>query len=91
MNQTKPYKIVINQGEPIECVPGQTIVQAAPHIALKGCKEGGCGRCKVIIVKGQINRGDFNTGILSEDHKAQGYILSCQTVPLSDLEIHSQN
>ncbi len=87
MSQNKSFKIRINQGEPIECVSGQTIVQAAPHIALKGCKEGGCGRCKVIVIKGKIERGDLNTAILSEEQKEKGFILSCQTLPLSDLDL----
>ena len=81
------FKIVVNGGEPVVCVSGQTIVQAAPHIAPKGCKEGGCTRCKVLVTSGKVQLGEPSVAALNPDDKAEGYILACQTTPLSDLEI----
>lgn len=49
-----------------------------PH----ACLEGGCGSCKCKLLEGQT---DFNnpTGLLDEDEVADGFILACQSRPLT--------
>lgn len=45
--------------------------------------EGVCGRCKVIIRKGEFNT-EFS-GRISGDERKKGYVLACRTTPKSDL------
>lgn len=47
--------------------------------------EGTCGRCKVVIKKGRYS--SESTPWLTPEEKAQGYVLACTTLPLSDLEV----
>lgn len=47
--------------------------------------EGVCGRCKVIVKK-----GDYITeasGRVSEEERESGYVLACRTTPESDMEV----
>jgi uncharacterized 2Fe-2S/4Fe-4S cluster protein (DUF4445 family) len=47
--------------------------------------EGVCGRCKVIVKKGDyITEG---SGRVSEAEREQGYALACRTTPESDMEV----
>lgn len=47
--------------------------------------EGVCGRCKVIVKKGDyITEG---SGRISEKEREEGYVLACRTSPESDMEI----
>lgn len=47
--------------------------------------EGVCGKCKLIVKKGQINSN--STTFLNEDELKNGYVLACQTYPKSDVEV----
>jgi len=47
--------------------------------------EGVCGRCKVIVKKGDyITEG---SGRVSETEREEGYVLACRTSPESDMEV----
>lgn len=67
----------------------ETILDAAVKagISLKSsCGGAGtCSRCRVVIKSGQA-RVD-STGKLTEEDLARGYVLACQTYPLSDMEV----
>ncbi len=56
-----------------------------------GCAgEGNCGRCKVIIKRGDHLKGKFRTSpsrFISAEEKKKGYVLACQTYAESDLEV----
>jgi ferredoxin len=52
-----------------------------------GCKGGGCGICKIRIVSGEVEHGVYSKSVLSDEEKRQGYVLSCQARPMSDLII----
>jgi uncharacterized 2Fe-2S/4Fe-4S cluster protein (DUF4445 family) len=47
--------------------------------------EGSCGKCRVIVRKGDVE-GE-STEFLTRDEIRQGYVLACQVRPRSDLEI----
>nr|WP_295970023.1 2Fe-2S iron-sulfur cluster-binding protein [uncultured Bacillus sp.] len=56
-----------------------------------GCKNGGCGLCKIKIVEGKIEHGTASRSVLPLHEEAEGYALACRAVPKSDitLEDHS--
>lgn len=46
--------------------------------------EGGCGKCKAIIRRGEVKTPP--TSLLSREEIQKGYVLACQTLVLSDVE-----
>ena len=89
--ENKSFHIeVIERGE-FECSPDQTLVQAQSGLAAKpiptGCLSGGCGTCKVLILKGQVEHPRLNSIACSPAEQEQGYVLACQSKPKSDLTL----
>lgn len=52
-----------------------------------GCKHGGCGSCKALIVDGEVDQADASSFALMDFEREQGYALLCSAYPLSDLVI----
>lgn len=46
------------------------------------CQQGHCGSCMVLKIKGQVEMRQNN--VLSQRDLDQGYVLLCQSIPLSD-------
>ncbi|MET3792291.1 ferredoxin-NADP reductase [Aquamicrobium terrae] len=73
-----------------ECLPGQTVLQAARASGVRisaACEFGLCGTCKVKKLSGEVEM-NHNGGIL-DDEIADGFILACCSKPLCDLEIEA--
>lgn len=69
---------------------GETILEAALHQGLNlpyQCRDGACGTCKGKILRGPVDYGTYQQGVLSDAEKAQGKALFCCAKPLSDLDI----
>lgn len=47
------------------------------------CRGGMCGRCKIKLDSGEVDQ--LATDGLSQNDKAQGYVLACSSVPKSDI------
>jgi len=74
----------------IAVAAGETILAAAlaaevpyPH----GCQSGNCGACKSHLYAGEVEMMPYSAYALSEEEKAQGLILACRAVPVSDVEV----
>jgi len=68
---------------------GKTLLEAAREAdvyvgAICG-GEGSCGKCRVIVQKGEVE-GE-STEFLTRGEIRQGYVLACQVYPRSDLEV----
>lgn len=75
-------------GKSIRVGPGDTVHSAAAQLGLhipKACGMGICGTCKVMKTAGEVTM-EHNGGITDEDI-AEGYILSCCSVPNGDVVI----
>jgi ferredoxin-NADP reductase len=75
-------------GKSIRVDPGETVHAAAAKLGLhipKACGMGICGTCKVMKTAGEVSM-EHNGGITDED-VAEGYILSCCSVPQGDVVI----
>lgn len=73
--------------------PKETILQAAlnrgiafPH----DCRAGGCGACKCRLVKGKVKELTDKSYILSAEELRENYVLACQSIPQSDVEVDVQ-
>lgn len=51
------------------------------------CTKGGCGMCKVKITDGQFRLGLCSKRALTDEERAAGYVLACQTYPQSNTTI----
>ena len=70
----------------VECKPNQTILRALLEQGCYlryGCKNGGCGSCKVRLVEGEVEQAGSSLALSSCERNA-GYTLICTAVPLSD-------
>ena len=70
-----------------------TLLQAGMRAGLKlnyGCGNGSCGMCKVRVTAGQVSRTMHTDYPLSEQEKAQGYVLTCaHTAASSELTLET--
>lgn len=87
---TKCHKIVFRpDGKTIEVPVGtllsDAIAQAGMRFNLPCGGQGRCGRCKVVVERGEIKRR--STSRLSAVELEQGYTLACQTTVHGDLQI----
>ena len=89
-----PHRITIEpSGHQFDVEPGNTLLRAALEAGIHlpyGCRNGACGACKGRVVSGQVDRGLYTEGALSEAELARGYALFCCARPLSDLVIESR-
>lgn len=72
------------------CPDGEDILTAArkKFIPLPtGCRNGGCGMCKVKVNEGEYSKGKTSISVLSHYEEKSGYTLSCKTFPKTDLII----
>jgi ferredoxin-NADP reductase len=73
-----------------QCLPGQTVLQAARGVGVRisaACEFGLCGTCKTRKLSGEVKMS-HNGGILDEEI-AEGYILCCCSRPLTPIEIEA--
>mgnify|MGYP001180653365 CR=1 FL=1 len=74
----------------IECAEDQTIADAAYQARINvpfDCRDGACGTCKSFCESGDYDEGEYIEDALSEDEAAEGYILTCQTKPYTDMVV----
>ena len=86
----KEYKVLFKpEGKEVRIKGGENLLQAANQAGIyinSECGgEGVCGRCKVQIVDGEVERKFTFMTFLSSDEIQQGYVLACQTEIHSDL------
>ena len=62
--------------------PGTTILQTARQAGLSppsSCEAGNCATCMARLVDGEVSM--FVNDVLTDDEVAEGWILTCQSVP----------
>ena len=66
-------------------VAGQTLLDAARAAGLEApfaCEEGYCSCCMAKVIRGSVRM--LTNDALDEDQVAEGWVLTCQSVPTSD-------
>ena len=53
-----------------------------------GCRQGGCGVCKVQVLEGQYTRRMMSRAHISAEEESTGCVLSCRIYPNSDLRLN---
>ena len=52
-----------------------------------GCQSGNCGACKSRLLAGEVELSDYSEYALTDDERAQGQILACSSIPVTDCEV----
>lgn len=84
--------LVIATSEEYLCGSAETLLEGMARIGRKcipvGCVNGGCGVCKVAIVKGKVRKcGPMSRVHVSEEEELQGVLLACRAMPMSAIEL----
>jgi len=86
-----PYIITLLPFEKqFTCNDDETILQAAIRQGYNlryGCKHGGCGMCKALLVEGEVEQEGASSFALLDFERAQGLALLCSAYPVSDVSI----
>lgn len=74
-----------------QCGAGQTVLRGMESLGNRGipvgCREGGCGVCKVEIVEGTYRKRVMSREQVSEDDERADRVLACCIWPTSDLRL----
>ena len=78
-------------GEQYACADSRSVLEGMEALGKKGipvgCRQGGCGVCKVRILEGQYVRRVMSRAHISAEDEAGGCVLSCRIKPTSDLRV----
>lgn len=74
-----------------DCSENQSLLDAmirAGRCGIKvGCRNGGCGICRVRITQGRYSTGKMTRSRISEGDEAEGVVLACRVFPSSDISL----
>jgi len=79
---------VMQTGECYPCRADESLLRGMLRLGHKGipagCVSGGCGVCKIRIVRGRVEHiGPISRAHVSSEQEAQGWTLACRVAPLS--------
>ena len=88
-----PFAVTIaNTGEVFRCAPEVSVLEAMEKAMCRGipvgCRNGGCGACKIRIIGGEYVKKKMNRAVVSVEEEAQGYALACKTFPRGDMTVN---
>lgn len=82
-----------NTNEVFRCAEDMNLLaameQACCHGIPVGCRNGGCGACKVAVTAGRYSTRKMNRAVLSAAEEADGCVLACKTFPQEDIVVHA--
>ena len=88
------FKIALNFEDGVtrfvESAPGESVADSAYRQGMNiplDCRDGACGTCKSFCEAGEYDPGSYIEDALSDDEAAEGYCLTCQMKPKSDLVV----
>jgi len=86
------YNVQIEDtGEHYPCADTRSLLEGMESLGRKGipvgCRNGGCGVCKVAIHEGRYTSRVMSREHVSADEEAQGVVLACRVKPASDIRL----
>ena len=82
------YQVTIAEtGETYRCLESRTLLEGMEALGKKGipvgCRNGGCGVCKVQVLSGSFTKRVMSREHISAEEEAQGCVLACRVKPTS--------
>ena len=78
-------------GEHYTCADTRSVLEGMEALGKKGipvgCRQGGCGVCKVQVLEGRFARRVMSRAHVSAEEEQGGCVLSCRIYPSSDLRV----
>jgi ferredoxin len=78
-------------GESFVCGESETALNALARSGRRGiplgCRGGGCGVCKVLVLQGDFSKRPMSRSHVSEQDEASNQVLACCIVPRTDLQL----
>src|SRR5438876_6853908 len=80
-----------NSNQVLSCSEDQTVLRCT-EVGFKrsipvGCRQGGCGVCKVQVLEGSYRARAMSRAHITRDDEDHGRVLACCIWPTSDLRI----
>jgi len=89
--QEKHVIRLVNTGDSFRCHPEVDVLRGMEQLGFKGipvgCRGGGCGVCKVRVLRGDYRVRKMSRACVSAEEEAAGIVLACKLFPLDDLDI----
>jgi ferredoxin len=83
--------LIEDTGEHYPCSDARSLLEGMLALDRKaipqGCRNGGCGICKVQILSGEFVSRVMSRAHVSEDDERQGRVLACRVRPASDIRL----
>jgi ferredoxin len=80
-------------GERFRCAEDVNVLAAMEHGRCHGipvgCRNGGCGACKVRITSGRYETRKMNRAVVCAEEEAEGCVLACKTYPRGDITVRA--
>ena len=81
----------VETGETLACSDQHSLLQSMERLGRKGipvgCRNGGCGVCKVHIVEGSCSRRVMSRAHVPLEEEQAGFALACRINPTSDMAV----
>jgi ferredoxin len=87
------HRVTIDgKGESFVCAENVNILEAMERTSLcraipVGCRNGGCGACKVRVTSGRYETRKMNRAVVSLEEEHGGCVLACKTFPRGDISV----
>lgn len=91
----RPVRVLV-EGEELIWHPGESLVATlmARYFGRKGrgvfmgCREGGCGACKLELLEGVVAmRRNYSKDVLEDEERESGRFLACRARPITDITV----
>ncbi|WP_423382331.1 2Fe-2S iron-sulfur cluster-binding protein [Burkholderia sp. LMG 32019] len=74
------------------CASGESLLAGMARLGRRGipagCLNGGCGVCKVRVLRGAVHRlGPISRAHVSAEEERDGYALACRVAPDGDVDL----
>ena len=83
--------LIEDTGETFACREDRNLLAGMEALGRKGvpvgCRNGGCGVCKVRVTQGCFDTRVMSRAHVSADEQADGVVLACRTLPLGPLRV----
>jgi ferredoxin len=71
----------------MERAPGFGFAVSGGRRIAVGCRQGGCGVCRVQVLSGAYRTGPMSRAHVSVEEEGEGYALACRLYPQGDLTL----